>query len=60
MFRKICFVHQEDLDRCQPVIYKENRESFRLMAVIGILLSLINLATQIVVFRYAVCRPGAD
>ena len=49
MFRKICFVHQEDLDRCQPVIYKENRESFRLMAVIGILLSLINLATQIVV-----------
>ena len=51
MFKKIYFVQQADLDRCQPVIYKENRESFRLMANIGILISLINLITQMVVTR---------
>lgn len=49
MFKKIYFVRQEDLDRCQSVIFRENRESFRMMAIIGIMISLFNMITQMVV-----------
>ena len=49
MFKKLFLVRNEDLERCQEVIYRENRESFRMMAVIGIMISLINMVTQMVV-----------
>lgn len=42
-------IRRADLDRYQELIQKENRTSFRLMTITGWVLSLFNLATQIVI-----------
>lgn len=42
-------IRQADLDRYRDTIRRENRTAFRLMTVIGFVLSVFNLITQIVI-----------
>ena len=46
-------IRQEDLDRFRDVIRRENRTSLRLMAVTGCILSVVNMATQMVATGYS-------
>ena len=42
-------IRQSELDKCADEIRLENRTSFRLLASTGVIIGMVNLATQIAV-----------